>query len=83
MTKIIRIGSHFVVLLKSDLDIQQTHFRGSEPGSLNKSSCLATALGVTKLLLSQILFWSQFVVLFKYDLGVQQTHLRLVCWTSK
>jgi hypothetical protein len=34
---------HFVVLLKSDLDVQQTHLY-----LLNKSSCLAATLGVIK-----------------------------------
>jgi hypothetical protein len=37
--------SHFAVLLKSDLNVQQTH---SKAGLLNKSSHLAPALGVTK-----------------------------------
>jgi hypothetical protein len=38
----------------------------SETDLLNKSSCLALALGVTK---------SHFAILLKSDLGVQQTHL--------
>jgi hypothetical protein len=45
MPKFIIIRSGFVVLLKSDLDVQQTYLGA---GLLNKSSCLAAALGVTK-----------------------------------
>ncbi len=37
--------SHFVVLLKSDLDVQQP---ASQVGLLNKSSRLATALSLTE-----------------------------------
>ncbi len=47
VTKIITIidmyKSHFIVLLESDLDVQQTH-----PCLLNKSSCLAPTLGAAK-----------------------------------
>jgi hypothetical protein len=38
-------GSHFVELLKSDLVVQQIHF-----SLLDKSSSLAAALSVTKLI---------------------------------
>ncbi len=38
-----KLWSHFVVLLKSDLDVQQTHL-----SLLNKSSHLALALSATK-----------------------------------
>ncbi len=48
------------------------HKPASEASVLNKSSCLAPALGVTKF----IRFWSQFIVLFKSDLDVQQTGFR-------
>ncbi len=47
MTKLITADvvyrSHFVVLLESDFEVEQT-----ETGLLNKCSCLARALGVTK-----------------------------------
>jgi hypothetical protein len=47
----------------------------SETSLMNKSSCLAHALGVTNLQISEIGFWSHFVVLLKPDLDAQQTHL--------
>jgi hypothetical protein len=40
--------SHFVVLLKSDLGVQQTLLSLSEASLLSKSSCLAAALGVAE-----------------------------------
>jgi hypothetical protein len=46
----------------------------TEAGLLNKSSCLAPALGGTKLIFD-IDFWSLFVVLLKSALDVQQTLL--------
>jgi hypothetical protein len=49
----------------------------TEASLLNKSSCLAAALGVTKFLKKLPWFWSHFVVFLKSDLDVQQTHLRL------
>jgi hypothetical protein len=61
------------VLLKSDLDVQQTHLLPleAESGLLNKSSRLAPALGATKLI--PIIAMSHFVVLLKSDLDIQQT----------
>jgi hypothetical protein len=40
--------SHFLALLKYDLDVQQ-----AEDGLLSKSSCLAPALGVTKFIFAR------------------------------
>ncbi len=48
----------------------------SEAGLLNKSSCLAPALGVTKIIIVTDIFWSHFVVLLKSYLDAQRTHLR-------
>ncbi len=50
----------------------------SEAGKLNKGSCLASALGVTKVIfvIHMRWVWSHFVVLLKLDLDVQQTHFR-------
>ncbi len=59
------------MLLKSDLDVQQT-----DPSLFKKSSCLAQALGVAKFTNMRDVIWSHFVVLLKSDLGVQQTHLK-------
>jgi hypothetical protein len=63
------ILSHFVVLLKSDLDVQQTHL------CCIKGSCIALAFGVTKFTTTRDIIWSHFVVLLKSDLHVQQTCL--------
>ncbi len=60
----------FLMLLKSDLDIQPTHFC-----LFNQSSSLASALGGAKF----ITFIAKYfitVVLLKSDLVVQQTDLR-------
>jgi hypothetical protein len=47
----------------------------AEASLLNKGSCFARALGVTKFI---IVIWSHFVVLLKSDLNVQKkTPLRL------
>ncbi len=43
ITADILFWSHFVVLLESDFEVEQT-----EVGLLNECSCLARALGVTK-----------------------------------
>ncbi len=43
---------------------------------MNKSSCLASALGVTKFTTIIAMNWVTFVVLLKSDLDVQQTHHR-------
>ncbi len=43
--------------------------QSSEAGLLNKSSCLAAALGGPKLL---IIIWSHFVVLLKSDLDIHK-----------
>ncbi len=48
----------------------------SEAGLLNKSLCLAQALGVTKFINMRDMIWSYFVVLLKSHLDIQQTHLR-------
>jgi hypothetical protein len=42
---------------------------------LNKSSCFAPALGVTKFTIVTNMIWSHLVVLLKSHLDVQQTHL--------
>jgi hypothetical protein len=73
----IQFWSHFVVLLKTDLDVQQTRL-----SSQNKCSCLAHALGVTNLQIWEIRFCSHFVVLLKSDLDVQQTHLCILSHTN-
>jgi hypothetical protein len=57
------------------LDIYGSNPPTLEAGSLNKCSCLARALGVTKFITIIAMFWSHFVVLLKSDLDVQQTHL--------
>jgi hypothetical protein len=44
--------SHFVLLLKSDLDVRQT-----EAGLLNKCSFVARALGVTKFIIITDMIW--------------------------
>jgi hypothetical protein len=59
--------------------------QASEPSLLNKSSCLAAALGVTQFKTIIAMYFTHFVVLLKFDLDVQQTHLRplsLVCRTK-
>jgi hypothetical protein len=61
---------HTVVLLKSNLCVQQTHLSLG-----NNSLCLAPALGVTKFKIPEWWFWSHFVVLLRSDLGAQQTYL--------
>jgi hypothetical protein len=48
----------------------------SEAGSLNKSSCLAPALGVSKFIIITNMIMVTIVVLLKSDLDAQQTHLR-------
>ncbi len=48
-----------------------------EAGLLNKSSCLAAGLGVTKFVTVISMNWSHFVALLKSDLDVQQTGLCL------
>ncbi len=58
--------------------IQQT-----EAGLLNKSSSLATALGVTATTNVLDLISVNFVVLLKSDLDVQQTHLSDLSGTTK
>jgi hypothetical protein len=58
-----------VVLLKSNIDIQETHLWTPEAGLLNKSSCIAQTFGVAKFLNSSKIFWSLFVVLLKSDLS--------------
>ncbi len=45
---------------------------------LNKGSCLARALGVTKFINMRDMILVTIVVLLKSDLGVHQTHLRIV-----
>ncbi len=45
----------------------------SEAGLLNKSLCLARALGVTKFMPINVIFWSHFVMQLKYNLDVLQT----------
>jgi hypothetical protein len=62
-----------VVLFKSDLDVQQTRL-----SLIIQSLSLAPALGVTKFISVEILFWSGFVVLLMSDLNVQQTCLSLI-----
>ncbi len=62
--------SHFVVLLKLGLDVQQTRL-----SLLIKSSCLAPALGVAKFIIVTDMI---FVVSLKSDLDVQQTHIWLL-----
>jgi hypothetical protein len=42
---------------------------------LNKSSCLASALGVTNVIIVADIIWSHFLVLLKPCLDVQQTQL--------
>jgi len=50
-----------------------------EVGSLNKSPCLASALGVYQIHnLSKILFWSNFAVLLRSHLGVLRRNFNLV-----
>jgi hypothetical protein len=59
-----------VVLPKSDLDVQQTL---SEAGLMNRGSCVARALGVTKFMNKRDMILVTLVVLLKSDLDVQQT----------
>ncbi len=56
------------MLLKSDLDVHEPTF--SEAGLLNKSTCIAAALGVTKFVTA--IAMSHFVVLLKSDLDVYE-----------
>jgi hypothetical protein len=59
--------SHFAVLLKSDLDVL-----------LNKSSCLATALGLTKLTritAMKVLTKSYAALVRQFKIDAEQTHL--------
>ncbi len=49
----------------------------NEAGLLNKSSCLAAALGATKFIVVIVMNRPHFVVLLKSDLDVQQTRLWL------
>ncbi len=58
----LQIGSHFVELLKYDLDVQQH---------------LYAALSVTKFICQVLQIGSHFVELLKYHIDVQQTHLCL------
>jgi hypothetical protein len=74
------IGSHFVVLLKSNLDVQQTHLC---TGLLNKSSCLAPALGVTKFIIVKVMgsaiFCKHFkTALYKLLLKLSKMHCSLI-----
>jgi hypothetical protein len=58
------------------IDIYRIYVRlDSEAWLLNKSSCLAPALGVTKFLVVTDMIWAHFDVLLKSDLDVQQTYL--------
>ncbi len=50
----------------------------AQTGLLNKSSCLAPALSVTKFTNAWDMIWSHIVVILKLDLDVQQTHLSLI-----
>jgi hypothetical protein len=63
--------------IKYDLDVQQTYLSFMfanipKAGLLNKSSCFAPALRVTKFTNVKHMI---FVVLLKLDLDIQQTHL--------
>ncbi len=57
------------MLLKTDLDVQQTHLWDQ----FVEQKLLLKVL--PKSWLSQIWLWSHFVVLLKSDIEVQQTHL--------
>ncbi len=59
------------MLLKSDLDIKQTHLRGQFV-----EQKIAPALGVTKLKNVRGMIWVIFVVLLKSDINVQQTYVK-------
>jgi hypothetical protein len=66
------VWSHFVVLLKSDFDVQQTclSLKERDVCVLKKRSCLALDLGETK--------FTNVVVLLKWDLD--DKHIRMpVC----
>ncbi len=67
---------HFIVILESDIDVQQTHLifsHFSEASLLNSS--LVTALGVAKFTANVQWVWSHFVVKLESALDVQQTQL--------
>ncbi len=76
VTKFMKINAlslaTFLVLLKSDLDIQPTHFC-----LFSQSSSSASALGGAKFITFIAMYFIT-VVLFKSDLIVQQTHLWFV-----
>jgi hypothetical protein len=63
--------SHFVVLLKYDFGVQQTHLRGQFVEHHNQAYVVQQS--VTKLKIAYGVFWSHFVVLFKSTLDVQKT----------
>ncbi len=63
------------MLLKSDLDVQQIYLWVS---LLNKSSHLAPALGVAKVIIVTDMMWSNFAVILKSDLDIQQTHVWVI-----
>ncbi len=52
-----------------------TMVEAAEAGLLNRISCLAPTIGVTKFIIVTDMIGSHFVVLLKSDLDVQQTHL--------
>ena len=53
-----------------------TALEDAEAGLLNKSLCLAAALGVTKIITIIVTYWVTLFVLLKSDLDVQRIHLR-------
>ncbi len=76
-------GHTFVVLLKSDLEVQQTVLIFQSKASM-AWVCLAAALVVTKFNINSCdEFGHTFVVLLKSDLEVQQTALSFQSKTSK
>ncbi len=87
MKKFVIAWSHFVTLLKSDFNVQQTGLR-----HVRRCVCLTSKLDLndtTKCaqIHNCLCIWSHFVVMLKSDLSVQQSGLRFmqwqVCWISK
>ncbi len=53
----------------------------SEASLLNKNSCLAPTLGVTKFVMSEVWFGSQFVLLLQSDVVAQQSVTKFIAMT--
>ncbi len=75
-------SSHFILLLKSDLDVQQTGPRGL---FVEQKLMLNLSFRCNQIYKYESYDFGHPFVLLKSDLDVQQTHLRsqrLVCWTK-